>query len=112
MISHHADHRAVGVALLDSVRDAANPWLAEGLDDPAWGHVRFVAFNASPRATHYVDVTDSIDAGVRSLLCHRAYLEALGQSDEEAEEFLRSHAAGTGASVGVGAATSFEVLRP
>lgn len=108
---NHADHRAVGIALLDAVRDAANPWL-EGSDTPAWGGVRFVAFNASPSSTHYVDVEATLDAGVASLQCHREYLRALGDSPEDAATFLRTNARQAGERVGVGAATVWEVLRP
>ncbi|MGI9621903.1 MAG: PIG-L deacetylase family protein [Acidimicrobiales bacterium] len=109
---NHADHRAVGVALLDSVRAAANPWLAHGLDDPAWNGVRFVAFNCSTSATHFVDVTDSIGSGVESLCCHEEYLQALGQSPEEADRWLRASAQAVGEQVGVELAVTFEVLEP
>ena len=74
---NHADHRAVGRALLDAVRDAANPWVFPDRG-AAWGGVRFVAFSGSPQPTHAVDITATFDAGVRSLACHRAYLENLG----------------------------------
>ena len=33
---NHADHRAVGLAVLDAVRDAANPWVFTDAG-PAWG---------------------------------------------------------------------------
>ena len=71
---NHVDHRVVGEALLDAVRDAANPWMFtelrdEGLD--AWGGVRFVAFNASTEPSHFVDVSASIDCGVESLRAPR-----------------------------------------
>ena len=33
---NHADHRAVGLAVLDAVRDAANPWVFTDAGD-AWG---------------------------------------------------------------------------
>ena len=72
---NHADHRAVGRALLDAARDAANPWLFADRGDP-WDGVRFVAFNASPEPTHAVDTTSTFDLGVRSLSEHRTYLES------------------------------------
>lgn len=108
---NHTDHRAVGLALLDAVRDAANSWVAPDLGAPAWAGVRFVAFNGSPQSTHAVDVTETVEDGVRSLLCHREYLRALGQSDDEAAEFLRSHARDVGPAAGVHCATLFEVLQ-
>ncbi len=109
---NHADHRAVGVALLDAVRDAANSWLAQGLDDPAWSGVRFVAFNGSPQATHAVDVTDTFEQGVASLLCHELYLEALGDDEASARQMLRGNAEAAGPRLGVELATTFEVLSP
>ena len=60
---NHADHRNVGVALLDAVRDAGNPWLFPDAG-PAWDDVRFAAFNGSPQATHAVDVTDHLERGI------------------------------------------------
>lgn len=48
---NHADHRATGVALLDAVRDAANPWVFTDRGEP-WGGVRLVAFNGAPNASH------------------------------------------------------------
>lgn len=107
---NHVDHRVVGVALLDAVRDAANPWLFTDRGDP-WSGVRLVAFGASPQPTHAVDVTDSLDDGIRSLACHRAYLGNLpGQTDPDA--FLRGAAADMGPLIGVEYAITFEVLHP
>ena len=105
---NHADHRAVGRALLDAVRDAANPWVAPGAGD-AWEGVRFAAFNASPEPTHAVDITDTFETGLRSLLCHRTYLDHLGGGDASSTvEFLRRAAQDNGARLGVGLAVSFE----
>lgn len=109
---NHADHRAVGVALLDAVRDAGNRWLADGVDDPAWNGVRFVAFNASPQATHAVDITDTMERCVASLLHHRVYLEELGQSEDDVRRQLTDAARGGGEQLGVQYATTFEVLTP
>ena len=107
---NHVDHRAVGMALLDAVRDAANPWLFTDRGDP-WEGVQFVAFNASPQSTHAVDVTDFLDDGIRSLSRHRTYLDNLpGATDPDA--FLRSAAANMGQLIGVEYAVAFEVMRP
>lgn len=109
---NHVDHRVLGVALLDAVRDAANPWLFPESTSPHWKGVRFVAFNASSHPTHSVDVSDSIEAGVASLLCHRTYLEGLGGDPSEAADSLRDHAETAGAMVGCRYAATFEVLTP
>lgn len=107
---NHADHRAVGVALLDAVRDAANPWVFPERGEP-WAGVRFVAFNGSPAPTHAVDVTGTIDAGIASLECHRTYLDHL-DTPTDADAFLRGIAAATGPGLGVDLAVAFEVRTP
>ena len=106
---NHADHRAVGRSLLDAVRDAANPWLVPEHGE-AWDGVRFVAFNASPVATHAVDVTDSFDAGVESLACHALYLRELGGDMASPDAFLRANATAAGRRLGVPLATTFELI--
>ena len=110
---NHADHRAVGVALLDAVRDAANPWVFTDRGEP-WDGVRFVAFNGSPQATHGVDVTDHIEAGIASLECHRTYLDNLGEGTlgTDPEAFLRDTARDAGERLGVDLAVAFEVVTP
>ena len=110
---NHRDHRVVGEALLDATRDAANRWvfpelLAEGLEP--WHGLRYVAFNGSPAADHFVDVTDYIERGIASLAEHRAYLENLG-NDFDPGAFLRSNAEGVGLQARVPLAVSFEVVR-
>ncbi len=107
---NHADHRAVGVALLDAVRDAANPWLFRDRGEP-WDGVRFVAFGSSPQASHAVDVTDTLDAGIASLECHRTYLDHL-DDPPDTDTFLRRAAEATGPRLGVELAVSFEVRTP
>lgn len=106
---NHADHRAVGRALLDAVRDAANPWAFPDRGE-AWGGVRFVAFSGSPQPTHAVDTTDTFDSGVRSLSAHRVYLENLGGDMAEPASFLRGAAESSGARLGVPLAATFEVI--
>jgi LmbE family N-acetylglucosaminyl deacetylase len=106
---NHVDHRAVGRSLLDAVRDAANPWMFRERGD-AWEGARFVAFSGSPSPTHFVDVTDTFETGVRSLEQHRVYLEHLGGEMASPGEFLRGHATTTGEQVGVPLATAFELI--
>ena len=106
---NHPDHRAVGRSLLDAVRDAANAWFAPERG-PAWAGVRFTAFSGSPQATHAVDITDTLDAGIRSLECHSLYLGNLEGGSESATGSLRSAAEATGPRIGVTLATSFEIV--
>jgi LmbE family N-acetylglucosaminyl deacetylase len=109
---NHADHRAVGSALLDAVRDAANRWLFVGAGGAPWKGVRFVAFGGSPVPTHGVDVTGSLDLAVASLREHAVYLAELdeGTVGKEPDPFLRGLAAAAGEALGVEAATLFEVV--
>jgi LmbE family N-acetylglucosaminyl deacetylase len=107
---NHADHRAVGRALLDAARDAANPWVFTDLPDPSWDGCHLVAFSGSPQPTHAVDVTNHLDRGVASLRCHETYLRNLGGDMADPDEFLRAAAAGAGPRLGVELATTFEVF--
>ena len=104
-----ADHRNVGLALLDAVRDAANPWVFTDLGLDPWEGVRMVLFNASPHSTHGVDVTGFLEKGIESLRCHARYLEHVGT---DADEMLRGFAEGAGKELGVTHAVAFEVVRP
>ncbi len=107
---NHADHRAVGRAVLDATRDAANRWLFPEAGE-AWGGVRFVAVSGSPAGTHAVDVTATIGVGVASLACHETYLDALGDHADP-DTFLRGNARATGERFGCDYATAFEVVEP
>ena len=107
-----ADHRHVGLAILDAVRDAANPWVFPELVDEGhepWSEVALVAFNASPSATHAVDVTGFLDRGVASLQEHRAYVEHVGG---DPDSMLREAAVATGEVFGTEHAVAFEIVRP
>lgn len=77
---NHADHRACGLAVVDAVRDAANPWVmrelvADGLEP--WSARRLVVTGHST-PTHAIDVGgDALERGIASLEAHRVYLAAL-----------------------------------
>ncbi len=108
-----ADHRNVGLATIDAARDAGNRWvfgdlLTEGLEP--WNGVRRIAVSASPRPTHAVDITDSLDRGIASLNEHRAYLAGLGENATDPESFLRSNAERLAPRFGGRLATAFEVF--
>ena len=102
---NHADHRAVGIATLDAVRDAANQWTFPDAG-AAWDGVEGVYVNAAAAQSHYVDVTDSLDRGVASLLEHRAYIDGLG-GEFDADEFLRGSARSAGEACGCELAVTF-----
>jgi len=63
-----------------------------------------VATVAAP--THFVDVTDTIDAGVASLREHRAYIEGLGR-EFDPDEFLKNMAGYVGLGAGCEYAVAF-----
>lgn len=110
---NQADHIAVGKAVIDGVRDAANRWVFRDLLDDGlepWPGVRAVLMAASPRSTHAVDVTDSLDAGVASLREHQAYIDGLGDAAFDPQEFLESMARQAGTRLGVRFAVAFEVI--
>ena len=106
---NHVDHRELGRALPDAVRDAANRWLFEDAGPP-WSGVRWIAYNASTRPTHGVDVTDHLARGIASLECHRTYIEALGDPDFDADGWLREAAVGVGSQLGVALGVAFELV--
>jgi LmbE family N-acetylglucosaminyl deacetylase len=100
---NHADHRAVGLAVVDACRDAANEWVFPEAGPRCTGlRDAYVASAGNP--THYVDVTATIDAGIASLREHRAYLDGLG-GDFDPDEFLRNMAG----YVGLGADCEYAV---
>ena len=107
-----ADHRAVGVAVVDAARDADNRWifpelLAEGYEP--WHGVKTVFIASAPKVTHYVDVTDFIDKGIESLNEHRVYIENLSQSFDP-EDFLNWGAAAVGQLAGCDYAVGFGIM--
>ncbi len=96
---NHADHRAVGLAVLDACRDAGNEWVFRDLALPrATIKDAYVVTSGNP--THFADVTDTIGAGIASLREHRAYLDGLG-GDFDPDEFLRNMAGYVGLGAGV-----------
>jgi LmbE family N-acetylglucosaminyl deacetylase len=109
---NQADHIAVGRAVLDGVRDAANRWihtdqLSQGLEK--WGGVRAVWASGSPEARHAVDTTETFALGVESLRAHRAYIDGLGWENFDEEEMLEGFCRPVGAAIGAKYGTTFEV---
>jgi LmbE family N-acetylglucosaminyl deacetylase len=75
-----SDHRAVGLATLDAVRDCGNRWIFTDLADQGiepWTGIKTVLVGASPVATHYVEVADNLEPAISSLEAHHAYNDAL-----------------------------------
>lgn len=111
-ILNMADHRWLGLAVLDAARDAANRWIFPELLDEGlqpWNGVKNVLISGSAKPTHAVDVTNFLDKGVASLQAHRAYLENLS-GDFDPDSFLRQNAADTGKRFGCKYAVAFEMI--
>lgn len=106
---NHADHRAVGEAVLDACRDAANSWIWPELG-PRWAGIRAVYVAAVEDPTHFVDVGATLHRGVASLLEHRQYLDGLG-TDFDPDRFLREMAQFGGIAAGCEAAVLFRRYR-
>lgn len=78
---NHADHRAAGIATVDAIRDADNPWVFR--DHPQmrelapWGAEWLMIVGGEP--THLIDVSgEPLDQAVASLQAHEGYLAELG----------------------------------
>ncbi|SOC52529.1 PIG-L deacetylase family protein [Ornithinimicrobium cerasi] len=87
---NQADHRVVGLEVLDAVAAAGNRWIfpelvEEGLEP--WAGVRYRCW-AGSEATHEVEVTDHFEAAVRSLEAHQAYNAALPDTFPTPRELL------------------------
>ncbi len=100
---NHADHRAVGLAVLDACRDAANEWVFSDLGLPR-SHINDAYVVGTGDPSHFVDVTATIEAGIASLKEHRAYLAGLG-GDFDPGDFLRKMSG----YVGLGAGCEYAV---
>ncbi|MFB7938418.1 PIG-L deacetylase family protein [Streptomyces sp. NPDC004779] len=90
------DHIAVGRATLDAASDAGNRWIFPELGDQGlapWDGVRWVAVAVSNTPTHAVDAGPGLERAIESLLCHRAYIEAL--TDQKPEEYVREFVTST-----------------
>jgi LmbE family N-acetylglucosaminyl deacetylase len=96
---NHADHRAVGLTVLDACRDAANRWLWPDLGE-SWQGLHDVYVAAAAHPTHYVEVGATLDAGIASLREHEAYIKGLG-GDFDPDEFIRNITGYGGMAAGV-----------
>lgn len=108
-----ADHRAVGLAVLDGARDAANRWIFPELLEEGhepWNGAKRVALAASPYATHAVDITGWLPKGIESLEAHERYMAALGDDWPPVDMFLTGMAEQDGPRLGVEHAVAFELI--
>ncbi|MCE7010131.1 PIG-L family deacetylase [Kibdelosporangium philippinense] len=107
-----ADHRAVGLATLDALRDAGNRWVfPEQIDEedlePHSVRWFIIPKAAGSGATHGVEVTgEPLRRGVASLEAHAAYLAAL-PNHPAPKDFIPILAAMNGKAMGVKHAVLF-----
>lgn len=77
---NQADHRVAGLAALDAIRDAGNPWVFPELVEEGlapWS-VRWLLVSGHSEPTHGVPVSaEQVAKGVASLDAHAEYLGAL-----------------------------------
>ncbi|HYG93673.1 MAG TPA: PIG-L deacetylase family protein [Nocardioides sp.] len=106
---NQADHRVAGLAALDAIRDAGNPWVFPELVDEGlapWS-VRWFLVAGHTQPTHAVDVTgDPLARGVASLEAHKDYLAAIPGHPPPAA-LIPAVARMSGGMVGVEAAVAF-----
>jgi LmbE family N-acetylglucosaminyl deacetylase len=98
---NQADHRAVGLAVLDAARDAGNRWIfPESTRISSRGPVPPTSTSWSPsnRPTESMSPTPFLPGSTRS--GHQAYLDGLGR-DFDPDQFLRAVTAGAGRALGV-----------
>lgn len=75
---NHVDHRVTGIATVDAIRDADNPWLFrdEIGDLEAWSTKWLLVTGTEP--THVIKLSEeAVEKGIASLAAHAGYLEAL-----------------------------------
>ncbi|GAA4779686.1 PIG-L deacetylase family protein [Citricoccus nitrophenolicus] len=110
---NQADHRAAGMAVVDAVRDADNPWvfrdLAEDEGLQKW-HSSALLVAGHERPTHAVAVDQAaVDAAVASLNRHEAYLRHV-TGHPKPEEFIPEILRDGGVRAGVDHAVVFRVF--
>ncbi|GAA0035005.1 PIG-L deacetylase family protein [Brevibacterium metallidurans] len=108
---NHVDHRAAGVAAIDAIRDADNPWLFTDLGNAglaAWKAEKLLVTGAQP--TNAIELSaDDVAKGVESLKAHTVYLEALPDHPDP-NEMITDICSTTGKEAGVAYALPIEVI--
>jgi LmbE family N-acetylglucosaminyl deacetylase len=103
---NHHDHRITGWATLDAAAPmAGSPHYFPGLGDVH--AVPRVLLSGTLEPNVWVDVTETLEAKIDALFCHRSQLPA---ADEWFREFVRDRAAETGREASVPYAESFRRL--
>ena len=105
-----ADHRHVGLAVVDAVRDAANRWVfADDRARPVARCARWCWSSGSPEPTHFVDVTDTSSGASRRWSATPRISRTSARTRASSS---RRSAAAAGRRAACRYATTFEVLAP
>ena len=106
----HADHRAVGLATIDAVRDAGNQWLfTEQLDEHVTPWETSTLLLTGTHPSHYLEITQTgVDKAVASLAAHEQYLADLPDHPAP-EDFIPQMLAEQGRAAQVPYAMGFKV---
>jgi LmbE family N-acetylglucosaminyl deacetylase len=110
---NHPDHRAAGEATVYAVFPSAvsRPIFPELLEEGLEPHkVRELFMMLSHNATHYVDISATIDAKLASLRHHVSQIGAGEDAENGALQWIRSASAETGQAYGVDHAEVFRVM--
>lgn len=110
---NHVDHRNVGLAVVDAIRDADNPWIFPELRDDegleAWKTDWLLVSGDEP--TCAVDVTgEPLERGIASLSAHEVYLDAL-PGHPAPREMLEGMTTAAGERAGVANAVGFRAIQ-
>ncbi len=110
---NQADHRVAGLATLDAIRDADNPWVFRELMDEEnlepWGVTRLIVSGVEP--DYAIELSEAnINAAVESLRCHKQYLSALG-SHPDPQEMITGMTSEAGQSAGVDHALGIKLYK-
>lgn len=110
---NHVDHRATGLATVDAIRDADNPWLyrelltEEGLE--AWS-TRWLLVTGAV-STHAIPLAEeSVEKGIASLEAHEVYLAAL-PDHVPPREMISGITAAAGAAAGLARALGVRAIQ-
>ena len=95
---NHSDHRAIGLAVLDACRDAANGWVFPESGPPC-PTIRDAFVSSVGNPTHFVDVTDIDRRGYR-VAARAPRLHRRPRQGLRPDEFLRNMAGYIGLGTG------------
>lgn len=106
----HADHRAVGLATIDAVRDAGNRWLyTDHLDETVTAWESSTLLLTGTQASHYIEVSESaVGQAVASLAAHEQYLADI-EDHPAPQDFIPEMLAEQGRAAGVPYAMTFQL---